>query len=172
MSAPLMPSPLDQVGRRRFSFYPTIANADPNEWLVGSATWSDLRAVNAITGREIWIPRQFIAAVFEDDDLFLIVRLTKELEYRAGTVGPRVRRVIEMPAPERDLRFRISSRQPSFHGESGVVEISLDHRVPSRTLKWGVAIAIGALVAALLSAGALHRDRGQELPPPLTEPLP
>ncbi len=47
MSAPLVPSPLDYVGRRRFAFYPPIAHPSPNEWLLGRVRWSEVQVVNA-----------------------------------------------------------------------------------------------------------------------------
>ena len=97
MSAPLMPPLLEEVGRRRFAFYPPIANAEPNEWQLRGATRTEVNAINTRTELEIWIPRHYLGTVSEIDDPILIVGLTKELEYREGAVWPRVRRVIEMP---------------------------------------------------------------------------
>lgn len=101
MSAPLVPSPLDYVGRRPFAFYPPIRNAHPNAWVIGTSAWTEVQVVNARDGYELWIPRQYIGAVSESDSPLLIVGLTKELDFRNGTLAPRVKRVIEMPhAPE------------------------------------------------------------------------
>src|SRR5438132_7428930 len=97
MSAPLMPSPLDHIGRQQFSFRPAIKNADPNEWMLAIVSWSEIKVVNPRTGREIWIPRHYIDAVSDASGPMLVVRLTKELEYSAGALHPRVKRVIEMP---------------------------------------------------------------------------
>ena len=57
-----MPSPLDYIGPRRFAFYPAIRNADPNEWILGTGSRSEVQVINAQTGREIWVPRQHIGA--------------------------------------------------------------------------------------------------------------
>jgi hypothetical protein len=99
MSAPLMPSPLDYIGRQKFAFYPAIKNIDPNEWILGVGSRSDIQVVNAKTGGEMWIPWQYIGAVSESGES-LIVGLRKELEFRAGSLEPLVKCVIEMPAPQ------------------------------------------------------------------------
>ena len=53
--------------------------------------------VNCKTGAEIWISRRFIGEISRIDDPVVIVGLTKELEFKAGSVFPYQRRVIEMP---------------------------------------------------------------------------
>ncbi|MGA7411524.1 MAG: hypothetical protein WBW33_13665, partial [Bryobacteraceae bacterium] len=60
MSAPLMPPLLEEVGRRRFAFYPPIANAEPNEWQLRGATRTEVNAINIRTELEIWIPRHYL----------------------------------------------------------------------------------------------------------------
>jgi hypothetical protein len=144
-----MPSPLDYVGRRRFAFYPSIRTSEPNEWVLGSASWSEVQVVNSYTGRRLWIPRQYIGAVAETASSLLTVGLTKELEYRAGALGPRVKRVIEMPRVE----TRDSMRRDS--GPAPVIGIRLEPREDSPMNKALVTLGIGAvlsLVAALISA--------------------
>jgi len=96
MAAPFMPSPLDCIGRQRFGFYPPIENAGPNEWLLGAGSRSEVQVVNTQTGVEIWIARQYIGAVSDHTNV-LTVGLRKALEWRAGELQPRVKRVIEMP---------------------------------------------------------------------------
>lgn len=99
MSAPLVPSPLDYIGRRRFGFYPAIRHAQPNLWMLGAGSWSEVQVINAKTGAELWIPRQYIGAVSDNQDA-LMVGLTQSVELREGKVLPRSRRrVIEMPLP-------------------------------------------------------------------------
>ena len=98
MLPPLLPSPLDQIGRKGFSFSPAIRNADPNEWMLALVSWSEIKVVNPRTGREIWIPRQYIDGVSYAGRTTLVIRLTKELEYRSGALWPRVQRIIEMPS--------------------------------------------------------------------------
>src|SRR5579884_2927708 len=126
MSAPLVPSPLDYIGPRRFAFYPPIKNAEPNEWLLATGSWAEVQVVNAQTGAKVWIPRRYIGAVGDSHDGFLIVGLTKELEYRAGALGPRFKRVIEMPRdiePQPKLRMEAEPRPP---GPAPVIGIRME----------------------------------------------
>lgn len=154
MLAPLMPSPLDYVGRRRFAFYPSIRSYEPNEWVLGSASWSEVQVVNSYTGRRLWISRQYIGAVSDTHGPLLIVGLTKELEYRAGALGPRIKRVIEMPRlPDLDLENADAPHRAS--GPAPVIGIRLEPREDSPMNKALVTLGIGALlslVAAVISA--------------------
>ncbi len=155
MGAPLMPSPLDYVGRRRFAFYPPIKNAEPNEWILGASAWSEVQVVNSCTGREIWIPRQYIGAVSDAHGSVLIVGLTKELEHRAGALGPRIKRVIEMPHADEDSEkpfLDTSRRRP---GPAPIIGIRLEPREDSSMNKALATLGIGALMsllAALITA--------------------
>lgn len=97
MSAPLVPSPLDYVGRRKFVLYPPIANAGPNEWLRGRSSWSETQLVNVVTGQELWVAWQYICGVSDRAGLELVVELKEDLENREGNVSPRVKRIIPMP---------------------------------------------------------------------------
>src|SRR5438477_6201964 len=97
MSVPPVPPPLEQMGQRPFSFYPPISNIVHNEWAYRRATWSEILVQNTKTNEQIWVPRRFLVAVSRVDEPVMIVGLTKELEYKAGTLWPLERRVIEMP---------------------------------------------------------------------------
>ena len=151
MSAPLVPSPLDYVGRRRFSFYPPIKNAQPNEWVLGSGSWSEVQVINASTGGEFWIPRQYVGAVSDSQGPLLIVGLTKELEYRSGVLGPRVKRVIEMPHTniEHTDPSMEEARRPS--GPAPVIGIRIEDREDSSMNKALLTLGVGALVMSLLA---------------------
>ena len=96
-----MPDPdgltLDNLGDRSFSFYPAILNFEHNEWRMGRGTWSEILVVNAKTGQEVWIPRRLVGEVVRVDAPVVIVGLRKELEYKAGAVWPRDRRLLAMP---------------------------------------------------------------------------
>jgi hypothetical protein len=153
MSAPLMPSLLDEVGRRRFAFYPSILNAEPNEWMVTGASWSDVQVVNTRTGNRLSVPRQYIGAIPHADDPILIVGLTKALEYREGAVWPRVKRIIEMPLAANDSGnpFRMEYRRPS--GPAPVVGIKLENNPDSRTGRILVGVGISAVVMSMLAVG-------------------
>ena len=152
MSAPLVPSPLDYIGLRRFGFYPPIKNVEPNEWLLGTGSWTEVKVVNAQTGNELWIPRQYIGAVSDTHDGVLIVGLTKELEYTAGGLGPRFKRVIEMPQNvEAQPRPRIQP-DPRPPGPAPVIGIRVEHREYSPMSRAIVALAVAALVVSLIAA--------------------
>jgi hypothetical protein len=97
MASPPIPPSLEQLTTRPFSFYPPILNVEHNEWLFRKATWAELLVINCKSGAEVWISRRFIGEISRIDDPVVIVGLTKELEYKAGSVFPYQRRVIEMP---------------------------------------------------------------------------
>jgi hypothetical protein len=145
MAAPFMPSPLDCIGRQRFGFYPAIENAGPNEWLLGAGSRSEVQAINAQTGVEIWIARQYIGAVSDHTNV-LTVGLRKALEFREGELQPRVKRVIEMPQAAAGF-----SRARIEQGPASVVAIRLDDGRKSHVSKAVVGIAVGGLLLALLA---------------------
>ena len=151
MSAPLVPSPLDYIGRRRFAFYPAIRHPDPNEWLLGTGSWSEVQAVNAHTGREIWISRRYIGAVSESADPLLIVGLTETLDFRDDAFGARPARVIQMPAkrPPEMEGFETVRRSP---GLAPVVAIRLESRTDTSLGRALMTSFVGAVVLALLAA--------------------
>ena len=155
MSAPLLPSPLDFVGQRRFALYPPVKNAGPNEWVLGTGSWSEVQVLNARTGREIWIPRQYIGGVSGASGR-LIVELKKELEFRSGALEPRSRRVLEMPATANQPEIASAAQEPRTSGPAPVVGIRLEDRAESTMSKAVVTLGIGALgvwlLAILLSA--------------------
>jgi hypothetical protein len=148
MSAPLIPSPLDYIGTRRFAFYPIIRNADPNDWRLGTGARSEIQVVNTKTGRELWIPRQYIGAVSDTGDSLLVVGLRKELNIRAGEVEPHIKRVIEMPRTSQpDYRASLSDYS---HEPAPVVAIRLESRRKSTAARAVVGLTISALLAWLL----------------------
>jgi hypothetical protein len=148
VSAPLVPSPLDYIGPRRFAFYPPIGNADPNEWLLGTGSRSEVQVINAKTGREIWVPRQHIGAVSDAGSPLLTVGLRKPLDFRSGSLEPRVKRIIEMPPGNSD---DFSGRNPASH-PAPVIAIRLDDSRKSTASKAIVGLAIGSLLACLLAS--------------------
>ena len=145
MAAPFMPSPLDCIGRQRFGFYPPIENAGPNEWLLGAGSRSEVQAVNAQTGVEIWIARQYIGAVSDHTNV-LTVGLRKALELREGALQPRVKRVIEMP--RRRLVFPRRALNRARHRWSPFAWKTAENRHVNKAV---VGIAVGGLLLALLA---------------------
>lgn len=143
MSIAPLPTPLQHLGGRRFSFYPPIRNLEHNEWLYRRATWSECVVVNAKSGEEIWVPRIFLGEVSRIDEAVMVVGLNRELEWRGGTIIPRKRAVIEFP------RAVNEGRGPAHPGSPApVINIRLEPKSEMRAWKW-----IG--VAAVLSAVAL-----------------
>jgi hypothetical protein len=151
MLAPLLPSPLDRIGHRHFSFCPAIKNADPNEWMLALLSWAEIKVVNPRTGCEIWIPRQYIDGISYASHSMLVIRLTKELEYRAGALWPRVQRVIEMPNTA-DIGRRINAVNDRVPGPAPVIGIRLENQADSPTGKALSYAGIGAILVSILAA--------------------
>ena len=126
MSAPLVPSPLDYIGRRSFAFYPPIRNMETNEWTLGSRTWSEVEIVNVRTARRMWLPRTCVGGVSESADSVPVVGLLKELEFKAGGLRPRSKAIVEMPLAAHDLFFPVKIRTDRPAGPAPVVEIRLN----------------------------------------------
>jgi len=169
MSAPLVPSPLDYIGRRQFAFYPPVGNIAPNEWVLGKSSWGEVQVVNAQTGSVVWIPRQYIGAVSDANAEILVVGLTKELAFRAGTIEPRVKRVIEIPHPADPLPKPFDLTPERSPGPAEVIGIRVENREDSpmnkALLTFGFCALIVSLIAALLalfnSCAPSHSRRGE-----------
>jgi hypothetical protein len=146
MSAPLVPSPLDYIGRKQFAFYPPIRHATPNSWVLGSSSWSEVQVINAQTGRELWIPRRYVGAVSDSSDN-LVVGVTQQLDLRDGEVvlGGN-RRVIEMPFPK-DAGASLKG-----HGPALVIGIRLEKETPTTFQKAPFRVGIALLFVAGLLA--------------------
>lgn len=150
MPGPPLPPPFNEIGQRRFSFYPSIANAEPNEWLFRSASWSEVQVLNARTNQEVWIPRQYIGTLSETDDPVLIVGLTKELEWKAGAVWPRVKRVIEIPRAVNDVPLRPHFPVNEPKPPASIVGIKLEGRAESRVGRLVLYAGVGTVLVSLL----------------------
>jgi hypothetical protein len=147
MSIAPLPTPLQHLGGRRFSFYPPIRNLEPNEWLYRRATWSECVVVNTQSGEEVWVPRIFLGEVSRIDEPVMLVRLNRELEWRRGAIIPLERRVIEMPMAVNDGR----SAPRSAH-LAPVINIRLEPKTETRAWKWiGVAAVLGAVACTIFA---------------------
>lgn len=151
MSIAPLPTPLQHLAGRRFSFYPPIRNLQPNEWLYRRATWTECVVMNAKSGQEVWIPRMFLGEVSEAsrvDEPLMVVRLQRELEFRSGAILPRERRVIELPVAVNDSR-PAASGSPRL---APVINIRLEPKPETRTWRWiGVSVVLGAVAATVLA---------------------
>jgi hypothetical protein len=148
-----LPSPLDQLGSRRFSFYPPILGVEHNQWSFRRAAANEILVVNTRTLEELSIPRHFIGEVSTIGEPVVIVGLLKELELNTGIVVPHVRRVIEMPRAVNDSPRPAARReQPA---EIVGIRIEPDHSPPWRS-RWLLGTVAAALVAcvAILSFSA------------------
>jgi len=147
MSIAPLPTPLQHLGGRRFSFYPPIRNIAHNEWLYRRATWSECVVANMRTGEEIWIPRMFLGEVSRVDEAVMMVSLNRELEWRGGAIIPRERAVIEFPAAieNRPVTLRPGHLAP-------VINIRLEPKPELRAWRWiGVAAVLGAVGLAIVA---------------------
>lgn len=116
MSTP--PAPLhDELADRAFSFYPPILGIEHNEWRLKEATWSEIVVRNTKSGLEAAIPRKLVGSVAQVDEPVMIVGLTRELEYRTGSVWPTDRKVRAMPAPPLRPVLRMAKTEGEADGE-------------------------------------------------------
>ena len=158
MSSPPIPPSLDHLATRPFAFYPPILNIERNEWLYRKSTWSEILVVNCKGGEEVWIPRRFLGEVSRVDDPILIVGLAKELEYKAGSVWPYQRRVLQMPVAVG------GTGAPAAEPERGARAPVVDLRVPPNTDNRIVRLIGAALaVGILLYLGAVNLMRVGEI---------
>src|SRR6202050_881660 len=147
MSIAPLPTPLQHLGGRRFSFYPPIRNLEPNEWLYRRATWSECVVVNTRSGEEVWVPRIFLGDVSRIDEAVMIVGLNRELEWREGAIIPRQRRVIELPVAVNEARAA-----PHPQHLAPVINIRLEAKPETRAWKWiGVAAVLGAVAFTIVA---------------------
>ena len=63
MPVPHIPSPLEELGNRPFSFYPPIVNIEHNEWIFRRADFDEIRVLNTKSNQELWIPRRFLSEI-------------------------------------------------------------------------------------------------------------
>lgn len=153
---PPIPTPLDELRQRRFSFYPPIVNIEHNEWMVRRATWNEVQVVNTKSSNELWVPLRFLGEVSLIDEPVVIVGLLKELEYQAGAVLPHVRRVIEMPRAVNDS-FRFRMRAPESERPAPVIGIRVESGVESRAGRM-VRVAFAAGILACVAVAIVLRD--------------
>ena len=154
--APL-PTPLQDLGGRRFSFYPPIRSIEHNdriahnEWMHRRSNWSESIVVNMRSGEEVCVPRMFLGEVSIDESV-VIVGLLRELEWNEGVVVPHLRRVIELPVAVNEGRH--APVRPSRPAQ--VINIRLEQ--PKRDLpagKWlGVIFGLSAVAFTIIASVA------------------
>jgi hypothetical protein len=173
VAAPLIPTPLDQVGRRPFMFYPAIVGIEHNEWMLRRVSSSEVQVINTKTLEELWIPRRFLGEVSAIEDPFIIAGLVKELEYKSGAVAPYRRRVIEMPRAVNgpvNGAVAVTAHPPAHAKLAPVIGIRVESGPSSRTgrrlLTWIVASILACVIAAeaLMVFGGHRRIISTPLP--------
>jgi len=142
---PHIPTPLEQLGQRPFSFYPAIVHIEHNEWILRSAHPDEIQVMNTRGGQDLWIPRRFLSGVSSIEEPVVIVGLIKELEYKQGVVAPHIRRVIEMPRAVNGSP-RVAFGPPEPGHLAPVVGIRVETGTESRTGKR----VLGVIAAGLL----------------------
>ena len=162
MSISPLPTALEQLGGRRFSFYPPILNVSHNEWIYRRASWAEFVVVNSRTGEEACIPRIFLGEVSLGDSVgvpAVIVGLKRELEWKAGLISPRLRPVIELPMAVNDSR---PAGLPEAHRLAPVISIRLEpHPETGRIKKIGVTMMLGAMVLLIVTGVARQMQMRQ-----------
>jgi hypothetical protein len=163
MSIAPLPSPLQHLGGRHFAFYPPIRNIRPNEWLLRRADWAECVVVNAQSGLELDIPREFLGEISHGEDPGMVVSLTRELAWEDGMIVPHDRRVIEFPRVARDSSpdngetedgvEDIADIVPAAAGRRApVISIRLEPKPELKAGKWiGVALVLGAVALTIVS---------------------
>lgn len=139
-----VPTSVDQLGDRPFSFYPAILGIEHNEWTYSRGAWSEVLVVNRTSGAELWIPRRYVGEVSRVDEPVVIVGLNRELEYKSGMVLPHERRVVEMPRAVNDI-----PRRPDAPPEPR------PHRVVDMRLAGGAESRVGRLLLMVVAVGVL-----------------
>jgi hypothetical protein len=143
-SSPVTPQ-LEQLGDRRFSFYPPIVGIEHNEWTFGEANWSEILLRNVKSNEEVWIPRAYVGDVSKVDEPVMIVGLKRELEYRGGLLSPYARRVLTMPGNPVASAPRAVTEEPR-------VESGLSVKAVLRS-DGGAEGRVGKMIAIALAAG-------------------
>jgi hypothetical protein len=153
VNAPHIPTPLDQLGSRPFSFYPAIVGIEHNQWRLRRVTWTEVHVMNTKSDLEMWVPRHLVGEVSLIEEPVRIVGLVKELEYKAGALIPHRRRVLEMPRAVGDSPRSMFRPAPAEHSARVVgirVEEGAKARRWRRLLGW-IATGLLACIAAALA---------------------
>ncbi len=161
MAVPSLPTPLEQLGNRPFSFYPPIVGVERNEWIFRRATWPEVLVTHAHTGQHLAIPRRFVGEVSRIEEPVVIVGLLKELEYREGAVWPHRRRVLQMPVA---VGAEETFARPRRSGPAPVIGISLSAAPRFRRGRMIVGAIVAGMLAALVIGEALRESHPKGRP--------
>ena len=141
-------SVLAELEGRRFSFYPAIRGIEHNEWTLVDSTWSEIQVCNAMTERNLWLPRTHLGSVSSADSPVLILGLRRELEFKAGGIHPFRRIVTPMPSTA-------AARAPAKPQAPPPKERFLSGSDARMLRLLGIAVGAGLLLSVLVFAGAV-----------------
>jgi hypothetical protein len=161
VNAPHIPTQLDQLGSRPFSFYPSIVGVEHNQWRLRRVTWTEVHVMNTKSDLEMWVPRHLVGEVSLIEEPVRIVGLVKELEYKAGALIPHRRRVLEMPRAVGDSPRAMFRPVPAENGPRVVgirVEEGSRARRWRRVLGW-IATGLLAFIASALAIATVGGHR-------------
>jgi hypothetical protein len=147
VSLHLIPAPMSELSRGRFSFYPAIIGVQHNEWTLRRASWTEILVVNTKTSEELWIPRRFVGDISPIQAPVRIVGLVKELEYKGGAVLPHRRSVIQMPRAVNDFSRPVA--RPGSGRPAQVLAIRVEPTAESRMVRFLKGSAALGILACL-----------------------
>ncbi|MBL8176074.1 MAG: hypothetical protein JNK48_15455 [Bryobacterales bacterium] len=156
MSIPPNPGALETMGDRPFSFYPPVVGVEHNEWTFKQATWSEILVMNTKSSMEVWVPRRFLGELSKVDEPVMIVGLKRELEYRAGSLWPHERRIIEMPKAVNDYARPPAGETPP--PPTRLQEIRGSEGAESRIGRM-IVIALGAMLLLTFAIVSYFRSK-------------
>lgn len=162
MASPPTPPRLEDLAGRPFSFYPPILGVEHNEWTFEKASWSEVLVKNTKQPLSIWIPRVYLGEVSRVDEPVMIVGLNRELEYKAGSIWPHSRRVIEMPGgPPKSQGSAPANEGPVTPELAEAFRKQRDpERIASRLIAATlIGVSVLVLVAAILTSGLFRKPK-------------
>ncbi|MBM3812944.1 MAG: hypothetical protein FJW20_15070 [Acidimicrobiia bacterium] len=151
MASTPVPPQIDDLGERKFSFYPPIVNVEHNEWTFVRGNWSEILVKNTKSEAEIWIARSYLGEISKVEEPVMIMGLRRELEYKGGGVWPHTRRVLPMPASKTVARGGPPVGEAPVKQSSPVAEAVAALRSGGSGTESGMGrMIVGALVVGLL----------------------
>lgn len=162
MSNPQSPKQLESLGERPFSFYPAVINIEHNEWKCHKSSWSEILVINTKSGNEIWVPRRFLGEISRVDEPVMIVGLKRELEYKAGSLFPYERRIIEMPKAVNEFAKPSEESMAPPPGMLGWVRLDQGNDWKFGKLILGL-LAAGILICFVLVTIISNRNSGKNV---------
>jgi hypothetical protein len=157
MASTPVPPHIDDLGQRKFSFYPPIVNIEHNHWTYLRGNWSEILVKNTKSELEIWIPRSYLGEVSKVEEPVMILGLKRELEYKSGSIWPHTRRVLPMPAAPTVAKGGPAPEEASSQKKSAIQETLSALKSSSSGTESGLGKMIGMalLIGILITVAAI-----------------